>query len=156
MLEERALPEFKAALLLRPKTDKMGCSGPCVEPFRRERQRRVIRQISGEDRKLLLAVEHARAKPLAFDRHANDAGKAVIAVFRLRLARDAHTGERKSLHFGAREGRPLHAFLGDQLQDRLEPVVIGMVEMIGLRGRENDAIDAAPVNSECHAFCPWR
>ena len=79
MLEERALPEFKAALLLRPKTDKMGCSGPRVEPFRRERQRRVIRQISREDRKLLLAVEYARAKPLAFDWHANDAGKAVIA-----------------------------------------------------------------------------
>ena len=61
----------------------------------------------------------------------------------LRLARGPERGERHHLHLGARERRARDRRVRDQPQDRLQPVVAGVVQVIGLGGREQQAVDAA-------------
>ena len=62
---------------------------------------------------------------------------------RLRLARRPERGQRHRLHLGAGERGALDGLVGDQPQDRLQPVVAGVVQVVGLGGGEQQPVDAA-------------
>ena len=55
---------------------------------------------------------------------------------RLRLARRPQRGQRQHLHLGAGKSRARDGPVGDQAQDRLQPVVAGVVQVVGLGGGE--------------------
>ena len=57
------------------------------------------------------------------------------------LARGAHRGERQHVDGGAGEWRALDGALDEAGEDRLEPVMVAVVEVIGLGGGEQDAVD---------------
>ena len=105
--------------------------------------RRVRGQIAREHRRLGLAVEDLAPQPLARQRHADDAGQALPARPRLRLARGSERGQRHHLDLGAGKLGARDGLVGEQAQDRLQPVVAGVVQVVGLGGREQQAIDAA-------------
>ena len=95
-----------------------------------------------------------RAQPLARQRHADDAGQPLPARARLRLARGPQRGQRHHLDLGAGEGGARDRLVGDQAQDGLQPVVAGVVQMVGLGGGEQQAVDAAARG--CRRARCWR
>ena len=59
-----------------------------------------------------------------------------------RLARRPHRGERHHVDLGAGEFGARDRPFGDAGEDAFEPIVARVVEMIGLGGGEQDAVDA--------------
>ena len=80
---------------------------------------------------------------LAGQGRADDRGEALAAVGHRALARRPHRGERDHVDGRAGELGACDGALDDPGEDRLEPVVIAVVEVIGLGGGEEDAVDAA-------------
>jgi len=62
----------------------------------------------------------------------------------LGFARRAHRGERDDVDLGPEPLGPRDGAPGHQFERRLESVVVGMVEMVGLGRGEQDAVDARP------------
>ena len=56
---------------------------------------------------------------------------------------DLQRGQRHHLHLGAGERRARDGLVGDQAQDGLQPVVAGVVQVVGLGGGEQQPVDAA-------------
>ena len=104
---------------------------------------RVHRQVAGEHRRLGLAVEHLAADALARHRHADDARQQFVADLGVGLARRPQGGERLHADLGAGIRGAAHGALGDEAQDRLEPVVARGVDVVGLGGGEQQLVDAA-------------
>ena len=104
---------------------------------------RVDGQIAGEHRRLGLAVEHLAADALARHRHADDARQPFVADLGVGLARRPQSGER--LHADLRAGvrSAAHGAIGDDAQDRLQPVVAGGMDVVRLGGGEQQLVDAA-------------
>ena len=103
---------------------------------------RVGRQFAGKDRRLGDAVEDLAADRLALFRHADDGVERLAAGPDLGLAGGADRGERDDVDlrpdpFGARD-----RLRRQRAQDRLQPVVARMMQMVGLGRREQDAVDA--------------
>ena len=86
-------------------------------------------------------------------------GKQLVADLRFGLARRPQRGERLHIDLGAGVGRAPHGPLGDDAQDRLQPVVARGVNMVGLGGGEQQLVDAAAVqqrDSQCWRRCGTR
>ena len=103
---------------------------------------RVGRQFAGKHSRFGDAVEYLAADRLAFFGHADDGVERLAAGPDLSLAGGADRGERNDVDlrpdpFGARD-----RFSGERAQDRLQPVMARMVQMVGLCRREQDAVDA--------------
>ena len=73
---------------------------------------------------------------------ADDRRQAARLPAQHRLARGAHRGERDHLDLGAGERRPRDGAFGEPAQDRLQPVVAGVVQLVGLGGGEQDPVGA--------------
>ena len=101
-------------------------------------------KVAGKDREFLVAVEMALADRFAGQRVSDDAGKPLAAPSRFAFAGCAYGGERQHLHLGARIFGPCHRPAGELGEDRLEPVMAVMMEVIGLGGGQHDAVDARP------------
>ena len=112
--------------------------------FARQRRRRIVGQPAGKHRRLGDAVEHLAVDALARFRRADDRRQNLAAVADLGFARRAHRGERDDVDLGAEPFGARDGAAGHQLQRRLEPVVVGVVEMVGLGRGEQDAVDARP------------
>ena len=60
-----------------------------------------------------------------------------------RLARGAHRGQRQHLDPGAGEAGAFAGARHHAAEDRFQPVVVAVMELVGLGGGEQDAVDAA-------------
>ena len=103
---------------------------------------RIGRQFAGKHRRLGLAVENLAVEPLARLRHADDRIHRRAAMANLRFARRTDRGERDHVDrradaFGARDRTRRQ-----QAQDILQAIMAGMMQMVGLGRREQDAVDA--------------
>ena len=127
----------------RTKRQSLSASGS-AERFARQRRRRIVGQPAGEHRRLGDAVEHLAVDALARFGRADDRRQALAAVADLGFARRAHRGERDDVDLGAEPFGARDGAAGHQLQRRLEPVVVGVVQMVGLGRGEQDAVDARP------------
>src|SRR6476660_6240201 len=101
----------------------------------------ICRQVAGEDSKGFAAVEMPSPDGLAGQRIADDAGKRLSVLLSDAFARCTDRGERERLHPSAGIVRAPHRVIGKQSEDRLEPVVTRVMQMVGLGRGENDAVD---------------
>src|SRR5258706_7808848 len=131
-------------LFRRTKAHEMRWSLPRLQPLRGKGEGSVFGKIARKDRQFLRSVEMAHANSFPLEGRPYDAREAFIALPRLPLPRGSNAGERESPHIRARKSRAIHAFRSDQPQDCLEPVVVDLVKVIGLGGREHDPVDPPP------------
>ena len=103
---------------------------------------RVGRQFAGKDSRLGDAVENLAADRLALFGHADDGVERLAAGPDLSFAGGADRGERDHVDLGPDAFGAGDRFCREGAQDRLQPVVARMVQMIGLGRREQDAVDA--------------
>ena len=110
----------------------------------RKRAHRIGRQIAGKHRGLADAVEHRAPmrSPAAACRRCR---RARSPPWRhLGLPRRAQRGQRQRLDLGARRRSPVRSRVASASeQDGLQPVVAGVVQVVGLGGGKQDAVDAA-------------
>ena len=103
---------------------------------------RIRRQFAGEDRAFRHAVEHLVADALALRsacRRWPRASRPHARTMASRVARTAASAITSIV--GADALRALDGARGQVTQDRLEPVVARVMQMVGLGRREEDAVD---------------
>ena len=71
-------------------------------------------------------------------------GRRLAVALGLGLAGGAQRGEGHDVDAGAGVGCAADGAVGQQAQDRFEAVVAGVVQVIGLGGGEQQAVDARP------------
>ena len=103
---------------------------------------RVGRQFAGKHRRFGDAVEDLAADRLALFRHADDGVERLAAGPDLSLAGGADRGERDDVDLGPDPFGARDRLCRQGAQDRLQPVMARMVQMVGLGRREQDAVDA--------------
>jgi len=109
----------------------------------RHQARRIFRQIARKYRGLGAAVVTLAAQALAGQGYADNAGQPLPALACLRLARRPERGQRHRLHLRSGKCSSRDGLVGQQPHDRLEPVVAGVMEMVGLGGGEQQPVDPA-------------
>ena len=119
----------------------MSASGSAIASPSKDRVR-VGRQFAGKDGRFRDAVERLPADRLALFRHADDGVERLAAGPDLGLAGGADRRQRNDVDlrpdpFGARD-----RLRRERAQDRLQPVVALVMQMVGLGRREQDAVDA--------------
>ena len=102
----------------------------------------VRRQIAGKERHLGRAVEMPAVGPFARRGDADDRRQAAALAANQRFAGGADGGERDHIDLGAGVAGPRDGALRHLLEDRFEPVVGGMVQLVGLGRGEQDAVGA--------------
>ena len=108
----------------------------------RQQSCEIIRQIAWKDGDGLEPIEHLCAQSLALERRADDAWQFLAVTGDFGLTRGPQRGKRQRLDFGAAE-LGTHTGAARQLtEQRLEPVVRRMMQVVGLGGRKQDTIDA--------------
>jgi hypothetical protein len=103
---------------------------------------RPFRQIAREDGRFRLAIEALPIDRLARQRHPGDAGKRLAILPRLDLARGADGGECHHIRRSATALDPRKRMPDDEREDGLEPIMIAVMELIGLGGGEQHLVDA--------------
>lgn len=112
--------------------------------FALEQLFRIGRQVARKGRDFRAAVECFTADLLAGIRRSQDRGQFVAATLHLGFAGGAHRGQR---HHVDRSPGVLGAVgrLGDNPpQDGLQPIMARMMQVIGLGGGKQDAVDPRP------------
>src|ERR1700704_384569 len=105
---------------------------------------RIIRQIAWKGRNLGLAVEDLHACNFAGCRCPQDRGQFVAAALHLGFAGGADRSQRNDVDIGS-GALGVRCGLGDRSpQHRLETIMARMVQMIGLGGGKQDAINSRP------------
>ena len=127
---------------------------PCFGLPALQRGPGVGRQIAGKDGELLVAVERAPADGLAGQRIADDARQRLAVPPRLAFARRADRRHRQHIDLRAAKLGARHGPAGEPGEDRFEPVVALLVEMVGLGGGEHDAVDARGEQARPQAVRP--
>ena len=118
--------------------------GEAFEPLARsgEQRFRIVGKIAGEHGGLGRAIEGLGSRRFAGNRHADDRGQPFAPAHHDRLAGRPHRSERDGVDRGAGEpGAPGRA-LGHASEDAFQPVVVEMMQLVGLGRGEQDAIDA--------------
>ena len=96
----------------------------------------------GKHRRLGDAVEDLSVQFLARLGNADDRIQRLAGMANLRLAGGADRGQRDDVDFGADPFGARDRLGGQDAQDRLQPIVAGMVQVVGLGRGEQDAVDA--------------
>ena len=126
---------------VRPEAQKAHVGIACPLPLHRSRDLPAVRQITRKDRGVASAIEDGITDPLACERCADDARKALAIFFDLRFARRTQSRKCEGLYFSARVACAI-AWPGRQVrQDRLEPVMARLVQMISFGGGNQNAVD---------------
>ena len=107
----------------------------------------ILGQIAGENGGLGGPVEDLAAQPLAGQRNADDARQALPARSGFCFPRRSQGGKRHHLDLRARKLGARDGLLRQKAQDGLQPVVAGVVQVVGLGGSKQQAVDAAGENA---------
>ena len=100
--------------------------------------------MAGKDRRLGLAVEHLPVECFAGERHADDGVDGFASAPHGGLAGRPHGGERDDVHLRAGKFGAGNGARGQLPQDRLQPVMAEVVQMVGLGRRDQDLVDLRP------------
>ena len=103
---------------------------------------RIGRQFAGKDGRFGDAIEGLPPNRLALFGHADDGVERLVARPDLSLAGGADRRQRDDVDLRPDPFRARDRFRRERAQDRLQPVVALMMQMVGLGRREQDAVDA--------------
>ena len=135
----------RALQLGRPEADEADlrvCRLRCLRRFLEDRIN-SRRQVPGKYGGFGVAVEGLVADRLALQRRADDHGQGLAGLLHAALAGGANGRHGQHLDFRTGEVGALDGAVGQPAHDRLQPVVRLVVQVIGLRRGDEDAVDAA-------------
>ncbi len=112
-----------------------------------QRVLRVGGQIARENHGFALAVESFAGHHFTGHGDAGDAGQRFAALADFRFAGGAQCRQRHDANVAAGTGDAFCGALGKRHQDRFQPVVTEAADVIGLGGGEENAVDAARIQT---------
>src|SRR5579883_2693192 len=102
----------------------------------------IVRQLAGIDSRLRVSVEDLAVDMLSFEGRTDDGfERGAVGAADLGLACRPHRGKRDDIDLGANRLDPRDGLAGQVPQDRFEPVMVGVMQVIGLGRGKKDFVD---------------